>query len=63
MVADIVVFDPETIIDKSTFGNSHQFSEGVTDVIVNGVPVLRSGAMTGRLPGRSIRGAGYKARP
>lgn len=63
MVADIVVFDPETIIDKSTFGNSHQFSEGITDVIVNGVPVLRSGVMTGRLPGRSIRGAGYKARP
>jgi N-acyl-D-amino-acid deacylase len=59
MIADLVVFDPATVIDKSTFEDPHQFSVGVTDVVVNGVPVLRDGTMTGRLPGRSIRGEGY----
>ncbi len=60
MKADIVIFDPATIRDVSTFEDPHHFSEGVTDVIVNGVPVLKSGAMTGALPGRTIRGAGYE---
>ena len=60
MKADIVVFDPATIRDVATFEDPHHFSEGVTDVIVNGVPVLKSGAMTGALPGRTIRGAGYE---
>lgn len=59
MIADVVVFDPDTIIDKSTFSDPHQFSVGVSDVVVNGVPVLRGGVMTGKLPGRSIRGEGY----
>ncbi len=59
LVADIVVFDPDTIIDKSTFEDPHQQAVGVTDVVVNGTPVLRGGAMTGKLPGHSIRGAGY----
>jgi N-acyl-D-amino-acid deacylase len=61
MKADIVVFDPDTIIDRSTFVDPHHFSTGITDVIVNGVPVLQGGAMTGALPGRTIRGPGYKA--
>jgi dihydroorotase/N-acyl-D-amino-acid deacylase len=60
MIADIVVFDPETIIDKSTFEDPHHFSTGVSDVVVSGVPVLRGGAMTGKLPGRSIRGKGHR---
>ena len=59
MIADVVVFDPDTVIDKSTFDDPHHFSVGVTDVIVNGVPVLRDNTMTGKLPGRSIRGRGY----
>ena len=63
MAADLVVFDPETIIDKSTFEDPHHFSIGVTDVIVNGVPVLRDGAMTGKLPGRSIRGPAFNSSP
>jgi len=62
LIADIVVFDPDTIIDKSTFEDPHQDPIGVTDVVVNGTPVLRNGAMTGELPGRSIRGAGYAGR-
>jgi dihydroorotase/N-acyl-D-amino-acid deacylase len=59
MKADIVVFDPDTVRDVSTFEDPHHFSEGITDVIVNGVPVLRGGVMTGALPGRTIRGRGY----
>ncbi|HVG22820.1 MAG TPA: D-aminoacylase [Thermoanaerobaculia bacterium] len=62
MAADIVVFEPATIIDRSTFEEPHQDAVGVTDVVVNGVPVLRGGAMTGKLPGRSIRGRGYAGR-
>jgi N-acyl-D-amino-acid deacylase len=62
MIADLVVFDPDTIIDKSTFEAPHQDAVGVTDVVVNGVPVLRNGAMTGKLPGRAIRGDGYAGR-
>jgi N-acyl-D-amino-acid deacylase len=62
MIADLVVFDPETVIDKSTFEEPHQDAVGVTDVVVNGVPVLRGGAMTGKLPGRAIRGEGYAGR-
>ncbi|HVE72696.1 MAG TPA: D-aminoacylase [Thermoanaerobaculia bacterium] len=60
LIADVVVFDPDTIIDRSTFENPHEDPAGITDVIVNGVPVLRGGAMTGKLPGRSIRGAGFQ---
>jgi N-acyl-D-aspartate/D-glutamate deacylase len=60
MKADIVVFDPATIRDLSTFEDPHRYSEGVLHVIVNGIPVLRDGTMTGALPGRTIRGAGYR---
>lgn len=60
MKADIIVFDPNAIRDVATFDDPHHFSEGVTDVVVNGVPVLRDGAMTTALPGRSIRGRGYR---
>ncbi len=59
MKADIIVFDPGLIRDVSTFDDPHHFSEGVSSVIVNGVPVLREGAMTSALPGRTIRGRGY----
>lgn len=60
MKADLVIFDPETIADKSTFGDPHQFSVGINDVVVNGVPVLRDRIMTRALPGRTIRGRGYQ---
>jgi len=61
MKADLVVFDANTIRDVATYEDPHHFSEGVIDVIVNGVPVLRDGQMTVALPGRVLRGAGYKA--
>lgn len=60
MKADIVVFDPERIRDVSTFEDPHHFSEGVIDVIVNGVPVLKDGQMTEKFPGRILRGKGWK---
>ena len=62
MKADIVVFDPQAIRDVATFDDPNQFSAGVVDVVVNGVPVLVDGTMTPALPGRSIRGAGYAKR-
>jgi len=57
--ADIVMFDPETINDKATFENPHQYSEGMSLVLVNGKPVWDNGKFTGNLPGRVLRGPGY----
>ncbi|HEX8153305.1 MAG TPA: amidohydrolase family protein, partial [Thermoanaerobaculia bacterium] len=62
MKADIVVFDDTSIRDRATYEDPHHFSEGVSTVIVNGVPVLRDGVMTGKLPGRAIRGKGWRER-
>ena len=58
--ADIVIFDKVKIKDFSTFSNSHQFSTGVIHVFVNGTQVLKDGEHTGALPGRFIKGPGYK---
>ncbi len=57
--ADIVVFDPATIQDHATFNNSHQYSTGVSDVLINGIPVLLDGKHTGATPGRVVRGPGW----
>ena len=59
MWADVVVFDPAKITDKATFENPNQFSVGMEYVLVNGVPVIESGKMTGALPGKVLRGPGY----
>lgn len=60
MYADIVVFDPNTIIDNATFEEPHQISTGVRDVLVNGTPVVRDGRHTGAKPGHIVRGPGYR---
>jgi N-acyl-D-amino-acid deacylase len=57
--ADVVVFDPATVRDHATFTEPHQYSTGVRDVIVNGVPVLLDGEHTGATPGRFVKGPGY----
>jgi N-acyl-D-amino-acid deacylase len=55
MYADVVVFDPETVIDRSTFLEPFAYNEGIETVIVNGVPVLEAGKPTGSRPGRALR--------
>lgn len=59
MWADVVAFDPETVRDRATFDDPNQLSEGMDYVLINGVPVIENGKMTGALPGKVLRGAGY----
>jgi N-acyl-D-amino-acid deacylase len=59
MWADVVIFDPTTVRDLATFDNPNQLSEGMEYVLVNGVPVVDEAKMTGALPGKVLRGAGY----
>ena len=54
-VADIAILNPDTVIDKATFADPHQYAEGVTHVFVAGQPVLLNGEMTGARPGRVLR--------
>ncbi|HBK45060.1 MAG TPA: aminoacylase [Xanthomonadaceae bacterium] len=58
--ADIVIFDPSTIADHSTYDKPQQYATGVGNVFVNGVQVLRDGEHTGALPGRVVRGPGWR---
>ncbi|MED5200171.1 MAG: D-aminoacylase, partial [Gemmatimonadota bacterium] len=58
--ADIVIFDPETVIDRTTYEEPHQVSAGIRDVFVNGVAVVREGEHTGAKPGMIVRGPGYR---
>ena len=55
MKADIVVFDPQSIVDKATFEKPHQYAEGVQDVIVNGMVTLERGRIAGGRGGRVLR--------
>jgi N-acyl-D-amino-acid deacylase len=55
MKADIVVFNPETIIDKATFEKPHQYAEGVADVVVNGAVTLLDAKVTPTRAGRALR--------
>ncbi|HZQ96363.1 MAG TPA: D-aminoacylase [Candidatus Sulfotelmatobacter sp.] len=59
MWADVVIFDPATVRDRATFDNPNQLSEGMEYVLVNGVPVIDQGRMTGALPGKVLRGPAY----
>jgi N-acyl-D-amino-acid deacylase len=58
--ADVVVFDPATIADRSTYEKPHQYATGVRHVFVNGTQVVRDGEHTGAKPGRVVRGPGWK---
>ena len=60
MWADIVLFDPDKVRDLATFENPNQLSEGMDYVLVNGVPVIDAGKMTNALPGKILRGPGYR---
>ncbi|HEV2468348.1 MAG TPA: D-aminoacylase [Candidatus Sulfotelmatobacter sp.] len=60
MWADVVVFDPATVHDVATFDNPNQLSVGMEYVLVNGVAVIDQGKMTGKLPGKVLRGPAYQ---
>lgn len=49
--ADLVVLDPETVADRATFQDPHQYPVGIHHVLVNGQPVIQGGAHTQALPG------------
>jgi len=59
MWADVVIFDPASVRDMADFENPNQLSQGMEFVLVNGVPVIEQGKMTGALPGKVLRGSGY----
>lgn len=52
--ADVVVFDPETVADRATFTNPHQYAAGIDYVLVNGRVVIREGQHTQALPGKVL---------
>lgn len=55
MAADVTVFDPERVIDRSTYSEPFHYSEGIEYVVVNGQIVLKKGQPTGAKPGRALK--------
>jgi dihydroorotase/N-acyl-D-amino-acid deacylase len=55
MKADITIFNPETVIDKSTFVDPHHYPEGIEYVIVNGQVTIQEGVLTEKRGGRVLR--------
>jgi len=53
--ADLTIFDPARVIDRATYENPAQYSEGIRDVLVNGVPVVKDGVLQENVaPGRGV---------
>jgi N-acyl-D-amino-acid deacylase len=61
--ADVVVFDPATIADKSTYPKPHQLATGVEEVIVNGGFAIEGGKPTAAPTGRFVRGRAWTGAP
>src|SRR5262249_26444124 len=57
--ADLVIFDPRTVIDRASFEKPHQFSHGIEYVIVNGQITVEKGSHTGVRAGRALRGPAW----
>jgi N-acyl-D-amino-acid deacylase len=58
--ADITIFNPDTIRDRSTFEDPTHYSEGIAHVLVNGKAVVADGKITAERPGEPVRGPGFK---
>jgi N-acyl-D-amino-acid deacylase len=58
LTADLVIFDPATVIDRATFEDPHQYGDGIDFVIVNGVVTVDEGAYLDVRPGRVLRRGG-----
>ncbi|MBC7366462.1 MAG: D-aminoacylase [Undibacterium sp.] len=54
-VADLVIFDPATVNDPSTFEDPHHYATGFSDVLVNGIPVIRATQLTAARPGTPVK--------
>ena len=54
-----LVFDPETVIDKATYEDPHNFPEGIPYVVVNGEVAIDGGRYTGALAGKTLRKPRY----
>jgi len=60
--ADLVVFDSETVTDRATYEDPHQFAAGIDHVLVNGAAVVRDGVPVEDLPSpRPGRALKYRA--
>jgi len=54
--ADLTIFDPQSIVDRSTFQEPAKYADGIKFVLVNGVPIIKDGQLqSGVSPGRPIR--------
>ncbi|PYS69340.1 MAG: hypothetical protein DMF69_17315 [Acidobacteria bacterium] len=60
MFADVVVFNPQTVIDRATFESPNQYPVGIEYVLVNGQVSVAKGGRTSALAGQVLRGPGYK---
>lgn len=60
LAADIIVFDGDRFVDRATFSEPKRHAEGMKHVIVNGQLVWENGSLTGRRPGKVLRGPGFK---
>ncbi len=54
-VADIAIFDPQTVEEHAEFGDPHHYATGTHHVLVSGEFVLRDGVVTGARPGKALR--------
>ena len=54
-IADIVIFDPATVDDPSAYADPHHYATGFSDIIVNGIPVIRAAQLTSARPGQPVR--------
>ena len=53
--ADLVIFNPETVIDTGSFSDPKRYPNGIAHVFVNGVAVVANGRHTNARPGRALR--------